>query len=90
MKKLLLLALCLSTILPTAAQARDRRGQHRHGNSVVVGVTAVGLGFLGLFSRPVAPYYGCAPLRRGYYTNDTDYMLNGSGQSYRPVVIRGR
>jgi len=88
MKTTLALTLCLSLLLPAAAQARERRG--RGGCYVVVDVLVAPFVWVGSLFRPApavyVPAYGPAcppvyePVRRPC-VSDTDYMLNGSGRS---------
>ena len=89
MKTTLALTLCLSLLLPAAAQARERPS--RGGCYVVVEVLAAPFVWVGGLFRPApavyAPSYrpvyapGCEPVRRGC-VSDTDYMLYGSGRRY--------
>jgi hypothetical protein len=84
-KQLLVTAICLSTILSAAAEARERRERRTGGDSVVVELITAPFGFLRFLTRPAVPCYGnapynCAPIRRGR-VSDTDYMLYGSGRS---------
>lgn len=85
MKTTLALTLCLSLLLPAAAQARDRR--ERGGCAVVVEVLATPFVWLGSLVRPAPTVYlpayapAYAPVRRSCLS-DTDYMLYGSGRSH--------
>ena len=80
----LALTLCLSLLLPVAAQARDRRG--RGCGFVVVEVLATPFVWVGSLVRPAPAVYvpAYAPVYSpacGSRVSDTDYMLNGSGRS---------